>query len=248
MTDFIKNPNLPEREVSQLICGGLNDELIRFFESRGIQILYTCENLSSDESVRKHADISVLYLGNGRIIADSSQKELIEKLKESGFSVTQAVKSAEGLYPEDCILNHTVIGRYIIGKEKIFDESVKSLARDLEVVSVNQGYCKCSVLVVDENSLITDDGSVARKAAEKGIDCLLISKGDVFLDGHEYGFIGGASGKISKDEVVFFGDITKHRDYERIKSFLHERGIRTVHFSFRLTDFGGIIPLKENNF
>ena len=99
---------------------------------------------------------------------------------------------------------------------------------------------------MDENSIITDDESVARRAVEKGLNCLLISKGDVSLDGHEYGFIGGASGKILKDEIIFFGDISKHRDYERIEAFIRERKMRIISFDFPLTDFGGIIPIRES--
>ena len=51
-----------------------------------------------------------------------------------------------------------------------------------------------------------------------------------------------------EDEIIFFGDITQHRDYERIKQFIADRKMKTVSFAFPLTDFGGIIPIKENIF
>ena len=248
MSTFLRYSNLPEGKVTSLICGGLNNELIGFLKSRGIEILYSSENTLVDEAVSKHADLSVLYLGMGRIIVDKWQRELISQLRKSGLSVTETVNRVEGLYPNDCILNHAVVGSRIIGKSKNFDDSVKKASSDFDVISVNQGYCKCSVLPVDSNSIITDDESIARNSREKGLNCLLINKGDVFLEGHEYGFIGGASGKISKEEVMFFGDITKHRDYGKIEQFIFERGIKIVSFDFPLTDFGGIIPIKENIF
>ncbi|MBR5437447.1 MAG: hypothetical protein IKV21_00875, partial [Clostridia bacterium] len=104
------------------------------------------------------------------------------------------------------------------------------------------------VLVIDERSVITDDESIARKLRENGFDCLLIRKGDISLEGHGYGFIGGASGKISENEIIFFGDVTRHRDYESIRDFICERKMETIKFDFPLTDFGGIIPIKENKF
>ncbi len=246
MSSFLNKPNLPEGRVSSLICGGLNAELIDYLERRGIELFYTEENKTVDRAVSNHADLSALYLGDGRIVIDRGQTELISVLKASGFSVSETAVKVGGTYPGDCILNHAVTGEYIIGNSKIFDESVKRLCNGLKVISVKQGYCKCSVLVVDERSLITDDESVARNVSEKGIDCLLISKGDVFLEGHEYGFIGGASGKISKNEIIFFGDITKHRDYDSIKKFIADRDMDIISFDFSLTDFGGIIPVKEN--
>ena len=248
MSAFLKNPNLPSGKVASLICGGLNAELIDYFESSGIELYYSEENNAIDKAVSKHTDLSALYLGNGKIIIDKGQSELIKRLESVGFTVTETENTVTGSYPGDCILNHTVINGFIIGKSQIFDAAVKRLCKNLNLISVNQGYCKCSVLVVDENSVITDDVSIARKVSEKGINCLLISKGDVFLDGHGYGFIGGASGKISEDEIVFFGDVTEHRDYKRIKEFLDKRKMRIICFDFPLTDFGGIIPVKENNF
>ncbi len=246
MIRFILNPNVPDGYVTALICGGLNKELCDYLNSRGIEILYTEKNGMVESSVSEHSDLSALYLGEGRIIVDRGQTGLISVLNEKGFYVTETAKTVEGSYPDDCILNHTIIGKYIIGNSKIFDESVKKECRSLEVIHTNQGYCKCSVLIVDENSVITDDESIACSVQKKGINCLLISKGDVALHGHDYGFIGGAGGKISKNELIFFGDITKHSDYGRIKEFICDRGIKFISFDFPLTDFGGIIPIKEN--
>ncbi|MBQ7117097.1 MAG: hypothetical protein IJN88_02690 [Clostridia bacterium] len=246
MNRFVTSPNAPEGEVTALICGGLNKTLRDYFHSENIEILYTEKNIKVDSSVSEHSDLSALYLGGGRIIIDRGQPMLISILNEKGFSVTETVKSVGGLYPDDCILNHTIIGRYIIGNSKIFDESVNNECENLEVIHTNQGYCKCSVLVIDEKSLITDDESIASESQKKGIDSLLIRKGDITLNGHEYGFIGGASGKISSSEVVFFGDVTKHRDYNKIRDFIYARGMKIISFDFPLTDFGGFIPIKEN--
>ncbi len=248
MNSYLKNPNLPDGKVTELICGGLNKEIIDYFEKRNIRILYTAENQKIDKSVSKHCDLSVLYLGNGKIITDITQNELTEKLKEEGFETIKTHKAVKGFYPNDCILNHTIISDFIIGNSKIFDESVKKHCSNFKVLHTNQGYCKCSVLVVDENSIISDDESVSHIAFKNGLDCLLVRKGDIFLEGHEYGFIGGASGKISPDEIVFFGDITKHSDYDKIRDFIEKRMIKIISFDFPLTDFGGIVPVKENIF
>lgn len=248
MIRFLMNPNLPQGRVTSLICGGLNSELLDFFEKRGIEVLFTEENRCKDRAVSKHGDLSVLYIGDGRIIVEKGQAPLIAFLKAEGFSVIVTSDELCGAYPDDCILNHAIVGNRIIGRSDIFDETVKRCCKDFELISVKQGYSKCSVLVVDESSIITDDESIARNALKKGIDSLLISKGDIFLEGHSYGFIGGASGKLSRDEIIFFGDITKHTDYFLIRDFLLKRSMNIVSFDFPLTDFGGIIPIKEKIF
>jgi hypothetical protein len=65
------------------------------------------------------------------------------------------------------------------------------------------------------------------------------------LPGHQYGFIGGASGKISENEILFFGDITAHQDYKKIAGFIEKHGCKIISLNFPLTDFGGIIPIIE---
>lgn len=245
MSSFIENPNLPKGKVTSLVCGGLNDELIEFLTGREIAILYTEKNNSVDKSISDHCDISALYLGQGKIVVDNQQKKLIDALKRGGLNVIVSQKSVSGLYPDDVILNHALVGEHIIGKSSSFDRTVAECTDKFNVIDVKQGYAKCSVLVVDNYSIITDDESIAENAAKNGLDCLLVEKGDILLDGHEYGFIGGASGKISENEILFFGDISKHRNYNEIKSFLSCRNIEIISLNFPLTDFGGIIPLTE---
>ena len=245
MNRFIETPNLPKGKATSLICGGLNNELIEFLTSREIEIIYTEKNNYVDKSISDNCDISALYLGNGKIIVDNQQKKLIETLKEKNLTVIESQKPVKDSYPDDIILNHAIVGGYIIGKKRYFDQSVVENTDKFNVIDVKQGYAKCSALVVDSHSIITDDKSIAENAVKNGLECLFIEKGDVHLDGHEYGFIGGASGKISENEILFFGDISKHRNYPEINNFLSCRNIEIISLSFPLTDFGGIIPFTE---
>lgn len=245
MSRFIKNANLPEKEVTSLISGKMNSIVLDYFKSRGIELFLTRTNPLIDKSVSEHCDMSALHLGSGRIVVDKNQCELIKELHEADIEVIESERAVSGAYPDDIILNQVLIGEYHIGKTDCCDKAVIDGTPQFKRVNTKQGYSKCSCLVVDERSVITDDESIHRKVLEIGLNSLLISKGDVFLDGHDYGFIGGASGKLSDNEVIFFGDITKHSDYDKITSFLNERDIKIIHFDFPLTDFGGIIPLKE---
>lgn len=245
MSCFIKNSNLPQNTVTSLICGGINKELTDYFLNRNIELYVTEKNNSVDRAVSHHCDISAIYVGNGKIIVDKQQDKLIDLLHLKGLTVFESFEEVKGDYPKDIILNHTIIGKYIIGKRSCFDITLNEHLNNFVIVDTKQGYSKCSVLVVDQNSIITDDISISKAAEKHGINCLLISKGDIALEGHEYGFIGGASGKLSKNEVIFFGDISKHTNYEDIEKFLNERNINIISFSFPLTDFGGIIPFEE---
>ena len=113
-------------------------------------------------------------------------------------------------------------------------------------MSIKQGYAKCSALIVDERSIISQDRGLTRAAAAAGLDVLQISPGHVALDGFEYGFLGGAGFKISRDKLCFTGVLDIHPDKGRILDFLSARGIRPLYLTDRpVFDIGSAIPLTE---
>lgn len=245
MTGFIASSNLPQGRVKSVICGELCDELNDFLDKRGIERLVIRPNNYIDSAVRYHADMTAIHLGHGLILIDENQNILGELLREKGFDVRFTAEPIKGEYPQDIKLNFTLLNGKIIGKLLCADQTLLTMTEAMKKINVKQGYCKCSCLVVNKNAIITDDESIYKNAVRNDIDCLLISKGDVLLPGHEYGFIGGASGKISKSEVLFFGDIVRHRDYKKIAAFIQKHGCEIISLDFQLTDFGGIIPITE---
>ncbi len=113
----------------------------------------------------------------------------------------------------------------------------------LTPLHVRQGYAKCSLATVTETAAITADvgiyKAIRREAPE--IDILLIRPGFVKLSGFPYGFIGGASGRVG-DEMIFSGNLAAHPDFEEIRCFVEEHGVRLKYFAeYELTDIGSII-------
>ena len=114
------------------------------------------------------------------------------------------------------------------------------------MIPCKQGYTKCSICVVDENAIITDDSKITQIAAANGIEALLVDKGLATLDGFKYGFIGGSSFKIDKNKVAFTGMIRNTYERNKIESFLSKRGIEAVYLTEdELFDIGSAIPLTE---
>lgn len=248
MRQYLLYPNIPQGQVVSGIISGENKDIVSYIKTHGIELFYTDRNDEIDKFISNHADVNLHHLGDKKIIADSSQHTLTKKLQSIGFDVIIAEKKVSGLYPDDCRLNFSRIGNRLFGKTDICDSFLKEfcMTNGIELINVNQGYCKCSLCIVNENAMITDDGSIKQATEKAGIDCLLISKGDIKLNGHNYGFIGGASALIGKDKLMFFGNLKHHRDYEKIIGFLNKYHCEAV-FSedFELTDIGGMIPLVE---
>ncbi|MDO4381082.1 MAG: hypothetical protein Q4D20_09430 [Clostridia bacterium] len=243
---IIKFANLPERKVTKAIISGYDKRIIDYIRTFKVNILFTGKNNLIDPAISDHVDVNINYLGNGEIIIDGSQKHLTECLKESGFRVIEPYNAVSSSYPNDSALNCAEFGERLIARKKSSDKHIiKKFPEDL-IIDVNQGYTKCSTCIVNENAIITDDESINKSCRNVGIDSLLISKGDVLLSGHNYGFIGGASALIKKNKILFFGDITKHRDYQKIVSFLLKHRCDYAYLKdYPLTDIGGMIAIEE---
>lgn len=100
--------------------------------------------------------------------------------------------------------------------------------------------------VADDSSIITADRKIAAIASAAGMNVLTVSEKLTALDGFEHGFIGGASFKISRNEMAFTGVINNASEKSRIEHFLNERGVSAVYLTDEpLFDIGSAIPIIE---
>lgn len=192
---------------------------------------------------RYHADMQVLNL-KGNLFVNSNCRQISETLDKMNLTYTKC----DGIgcrYPDNVALNAVLAGNNLLCKEKALHPKVKEfcIRNNIKILNVNQGYTKCSTLVLNENTIITDDESIARVSLINNINVLKIRKGNIYLDDKTVGFIGGASAVIN-DTVYFFGDITSHCDFDRISEFLllNKMGYKCV-FPDRLVDIGGIVNI-----
>ncbi len=229
--------------MSSAICGKLPSEIEAYLKERGFKLFYIDPNLKIDPAVSFHADMAALSLGEKKVLLSKSQLRLKEELLKESYEVIMSDKEPFGSYPDDISLNIALFGNIAVGNFKFTDKMLLEEIKDYNLFNVKQGYTKCSILPVNEKAIITDDESIYN-SLKNTLSVLLISKGDILLEGHEYGFIGGASAKISENEILFFGNVKAHCDYEKIKDFLGKEGVKIIAFNeLPLTDFGGMVLL-----
>ena len=198
------------------------DCVAEYLRGRGNDVTIVTAGIAGG-AVASHADLHMCSIG-GRLI-----------FKEDGEPGDK--------YPENAAFCAVALDRYFIHNLKITSPRLLSAAESagLTKVHVNQGYTKCSCAVVDGRSIITSDNGIIKALEPLGdVDVLRISPGHIALPGHEYGFIGGACGRVD-DELVFCGDISAHPDFGRISDFARKRGVRLKWFDFPLTDIGTIM-------
>jgi len=174
------------------------------------------------ESISSHPDIFMCKI-NGKMIM--SENDL-------GYS-----------YPDNVKYNGVQIGKYFIHNLNYTASKLMYAvkASNLKPVHVTQGYTKCNIVAVNENSIITSDEGIKKALVPLGLEVLLISVGSVNLKGFSYGFLGGSSGRVG-DSIIFNGNLSEHPDYLKISDFILSRGLKLKYFKeYELEDIGSII-------
>ena len=205
------------------ISGTAPREVGKYLHESGYEVFTVSASPSMHCLISSHPDIFICSVG-----------------REPVFANTAEIGSE---YPQNAAFCAAALDRYFIHNLNITAPRLLEIAEraGLKPVHVNQGYTKCSCAVVDGKSVITSDKGIARALIALGdVDVLEVNKGHILLPGYQYGFIGGASGRVG-EEFVFCGDITVHSDFERIQDFVESRGVRLKWFDFPLTDVGSII-------
>lgn len=199
----------------------------------GYKIIMIPENSLLDKQVSAHPDMHIAKVNN-KVFVDSAVNDLFTFIGET-VKLDREVPSDTKIlkYPNDIGFNCACVGNNLICNIKYTHKSIINYAKDcsMNVINVNQGYAKCSVCVVSDNAIITEDESVAQSAAKNFIDVLKIEKGHVILSGYDYGFIGGCCGLIENDTLAFNGNLKSHPEYKKIISFCENHGVNTVSLS-----------------
>jgi len=198
------------------------------------------------EPLSGHPDIQLFIHGRNAFIHPSAPADFISLL-EKYCNIIICETELTDTYPGDAAYNIVSTGGFAIHRVDCTEPSIKQylLENNIRLINTNQGYSRCSTLIVDDESIITADRSIHKSAAGAGLDSLLIESGYIDLPGYDYGFIGGASGKFN-NTILLTGTISHHPDYIRILDFIEARGLELKILSRnRATDTGSILIIEK---
>ena len=230
-----------------LIVSEKASALISVLENHGFDVIPAGLNPSVDMRIADHPDVSYFFDGDNTLFLANEYAHKAEMFSGSGINPVIIDDKLGDKYPFDVSLNCVTVGNNFICNKNTVSELILDhmMKKGHNIIHVNQGYTKCSVIPVSDNAIITDDISIAEKCSQNGFDVLLVSKGDVILQGFEYGFIGGAAGRVGERLLVFNGDITAHPDFASVSEFMEKHNVKYIFTEEKLTDIGSILPVYK---
>ena len=246
MERFIASPNLPVGKVTSVIMGSRFPQIAGALRGAGVKVLELPVNKDIPAPVSAHADMSAYYCGDGELIVSGS---IFRTAHLEGLTLRRAESIQTDKYPLDVSLNACETGHFIICRRESTDKMILDHAekRGKTVISIRQGYAKCSVCVLDEKHIITADSGIAAAVREHGMDALLIEPGFFRLPGYEYGFIGGSCFKIAGNTIAFTVSLSGHPNEKEILKYINNANIDVVYLTKEpCIDVGSILPITED--
>lgn len=212
-----------------------------------VSLGYQCVNVIPSDRVSppicRHSDVLYKKLKSDTIIASACQKDNFKQIERLGYKIIVNDDLKPG-YKTESYLNYIFNNKYLIYNSKTAQKPPAKFLENITEIKVNQGYTGCSTITVNENAYITDDQGIYKTLKNNEIDCLLIPKGEIVLDGYNYGFIGGASVKLNNKEILFFGDFAENSTKQMIINFLLKYNMNALFIeNKKLTDIGSAIIL-----
>ena len=230
---------------------------MRTFEAFSDHILFQMPiNPEVDARVADHTDLS-MFVSDAVYVAPCIYRSFLDQLGtlqdahlslEIGFKClverlvcgTQTLKKE---YPFNIAFNAVSLKKHFFHKLAFTEPRILD-SLNCDRIEVKQGYTRCSTMVLNDDSVITEDVGLARSYKAYGYDVLVIEKGHVALPGYNYGFFGGSGGVI-EDKLVLNGALKHHPNGDAIMSYVHQVGLSIIELhDDPLIDCGSILYLS----
>ena len=223
-----------------LIGEKYKDILSKSLATQGFEVIFLPDNTRVDTRLSGHADLMVCRVGEELVAV----KHMVKFLTSRGYSAVPAEREQNMDYPQDAGMCVCLTGKYAIFNPRTIDPQMSLRIWKYIPVRVAQGYSKCAVCVVDEDSIITADSGIAAGAVKAGMDVLIVEAGHILLDGFREGFIGGATFQSMPDKLFFTGTLDDHPNKDNILAYLQRKHIEPVFLTDKpLFDIGGAVAL-----
>ena len=238
--NHIIHPNIPKNKVSVFIADTFIPDAI-VLPPPTVAIL--------PSALQRHTDLGIVIVSSNKAVCPPETYNYYKKLLQPyNFEVIEGKSHIGCNYPEDSAYNVCIVGKKCFLNKRVCDERLYDIliCEGYEIAPVKQGYTKCSICPLDENTFITGDAGIAAAGRKLGFEVLLISNEGIKLSGYKNGFWGGCCGLGGKDTLLVNGEIESLKDGETIKEFLSQRQIKIKNLKKgEVTDIGSILPLMS---
>lgn len=182
------------------------------------------------EAVDGHPDLQFASIDNTLICHRGISEKKYREIFRHTQNVIRGKSSLKLPYPHHISLNAVITEDLFLHKLENTDSVLMDIVEKSNRVLLRtpQGYTRCSCAYVGNNAYVTEDKGIAELLISLGRKVFYRRHANVYLEGFDYGFIGGALSLI-KDKssalLLISGDLPKYEFGHDLKCFLKEENI-----------------------
>lgn len=223
-----------------IISNKASDKFLKLLKELDIDFLKSIDNMLFNLNYYDHPDLSLFYFDDILYVEENISKYYFENLKDMEIKTVDISNFKNG----EVALNISFNEKYFFHNEKFTPRIVfDNLIKNRKYIKINQGYANCSMICF-KDTIITSDVGIYETLLENNINVKLVSTEGILLNGYKNGFIGGTCGFVSKDKLLFYGDVTNYKDYDIIKSVADDENVELIFPKGEdFVDLGGIISI-----
>lgn len=223
-----------------IVSNFASDSFFELLEKENINYIKSLNNEKFNTNYNDHIDLSVLKIDDDIYIESSVFDYYSKYLSEFNLKKVDVSNFKNG----EMVLNIAKNKKYFFHNEKFTTKEIfEKLKPNRKYIKINQGYSNCSMICF-ENHIITSDEGVYKTLKAQNMNVELVTTDGIILKGYKNGFIGGTCGFVSDNILLFYGDVTKYRDYDIIKRIADKENVKIIYPKDEaFVDLGGIISL-----
>jgi len=198
------------------------------------------------EAISGHPDIFFCPTPAGLIVAPNLPQEYFSILDQNHITHLKGSMPVGKEYPETARYNSLVTDKFIIQNPIISELAIQDLNSNLEIIPVKQGYVRCNLIALPNETFITSDRGIEKSLKKNKLEVLYVDSSCVKLEGFGNGFFGGACG-LHGDTLFICGSLKYFKEQEPFKSFLERARVSVVElYDGQPMDVGTILFLNNH--
>lgn len=182
------------------------DSRLPDFMKEKLQEFYNLLSFSAEgfveEPLHGHPDLFLAQINENLVVAPNCPKYIIEYFNSHSISYQLGQELVGFSYPQIARYNVSANQKYLLCNLSICDPHILKWSDELEIISVNQGFCRCSTLILPQNIFITSDKGIAQTLEKQKLNVHLFSDKNIVLSGYKHGLLGGCLGIDEENKRV----------------------------------------------
>ena len=196
-------------------------------------------------AISGHPDIFFTQTEDKLVVAPNLPSKYYNILKSEKINYQIGEIPVGKSYPETAKYNAVVTSKYLVHNTKITDAKILKLCGGKTKIHVNQGYTRCNLIFLNDDSAITSDAGIDGKLSGNGVNVLSVTTEGISLPGFKNGFFGGCCG-VFRDKLFVLGSLDKYPDGEKVRDFVGKLNFQIVELCETvLYDGGGVLFLDS---